>query len=79
MFSQLEDDRYNATDLARIKDFIFFYVFAMFTLTLEVFGRISDKDGTSDLKYHYRFGGGSREITNTLMISTPIYLIQNIP
>lgn len=57
MFSQLEDDRYNATDLARIKDFIFFYVFAMFTLTLEVFGRISDKDGTSDLKYHYRFGG----------------------
>lgn len=44
-----------AIHAARIKDFIFFYVFGMFTLILELWSQVSRRDGSSNLQYYYSF------------------------
>ena len=54
MVTQLEDlNVISSTYAARVKDFSIFYVFGLFSLFLEVYGKISNIDGTGDHKYHY--------------------------
>lgn len=37
-----------------LKEFFFLYIFGLFTLYLEIFAKMSDLDGTSDLNYYYQ-------------------------
>ena len=57
LFDQAEDiDKiFGSVYAARLKDFIAFYMFGMFSLVLEVYGKVSDQDGTSNLQYYYSF------------------------
>ena len=36
-----------------MKDFSIFYAIALFTLYIDMYSKISSKDGTDDQKYHY--------------------------
>ena len=38
---------------AKVKDFIIFYVLSLFSLYLELYGKISNMDGTNDHKFRY--------------------------
>ena len=57
MIDQLDEisKKYGSTEAASIKDLMFFYIFGMFGLVLELYGKISDRDGTSNLQYYYSF------------------------
>lgn len=63
MLDQLDEisKKYGSTEAASIKDLMFFYIFGMFGLVLELYGKISDKDGTNDLHYYYSFQRPRRE------------------
>ena len=37
-----------------LQEFFFLYIFGLFTLYFELFSRMSDLDGTSELQYHYQ-------------------------
>ena len=36
-----------------LKDFIFVYAFGLITFHFEIYAKITDVDGTTNLKYHY--------------------------
>ncbi len=40
---------------SKFKDFVLLFVFANFSLFMEMYGRISGKDKTEDLEYKYVF------------------------
>ena len=39
----------------KVKDFFFLYIFGLMSLLLEIYGKISDLDGTANLSYRYSF------------------------
>lgn len=45
-----------SADPEQIKEFFFLYIFGFFTLLVELYSKITDLDGTTDLKYHYTTG-----------------------
>ena len=49
-----------------IKDFSSFYAISVMTLYYDLFGKISDRDGTKDHYYHYTMKGNGAE-TNSVM------------
>lgn len=56
MIYQAEELSIMGADQAnRVKDFIFFYAFGLFAYYLEIFGKISNLDGTSENKTRYSF------------------------
>ena len=44
----------NSTFAAQVKDFSIFYAIALFTLYIDMYSKLSSKDGTDDQKYHYK-------------------------
>ena len=43
----------SSTFAGQVKDFSIFYAIALFTLYIDMYSKISSKDGTDDQKYHY--------------------------
>lgn len=54
-FMRFDFDFGTGVSSEKVKDFFFLYIFGLMSLLLEIYGKISDLDGTANLSYRYSF------------------------